>query len=65
MTIERITRIRSEALKTSRSSYGTWKVLADASFYNEETGKSWEYPSKTYYFWSKNKALKFIATPEA
>ena len=59
MVIEKITRITSEPLK-AKSSYGNWKVLADVDFYSEETGKSWSYPNKNFYFFTKTRALEFI-----
>lgn len=60
MVIEKATQVRSEPIKTNNTSYGSWKVLADTSFYCEENGRSWNYPSKVYYFWNKKRALEFI-----
>jgi hypothetical protein len=60
MVIEKATKIQSQPIKTTRSTFGNWQVLADAEFYSEESGRSWNYPSKVYYFWSKKRALEFI-----
>ena len=54
---ETITTITSEPTKT-KTSYGNWVVTADAHFDNGL--KSWDYPSKSYFFWSKSRALEFI-----
>ena len=59
MIIEKITKIVSEPYKV-KTSYGTWAVKADCAFYSEENGNSWNYPAKSFYFWNKTRALKFI-----
>jgi hypothetical protein len=42
----------------TKSSYGTWKVLADAHFNNGL--KEWDYPSKSYFLFTKQRAIGFI-----
>lgn len=54
---ENITKITSEPYKV-KSSYGNWAVTADAHFNNGI--REWDYPSKSYYFWTNKKALSFI-----
>lgn len=54
---ERITKINTEPLKTN-SSYGNWVVYADAHFNNGS--KEWDYPNKSYFFFTKKRALEFI-----
>jgi hypothetical protein len=60
MVIEKVTKVKSEPIKSNKSSYGTWIVLADIQCYSEENQKSWEYPNKQFFFWNKNRAIKFI-----
>jgi hypothetical protein len=59
MVVERIKKIVSEPYKC-KTSFGVWGVRADASFYSEETGRAWDYPAKSFNFWRKADADKFI-----
>lgn len=54
---ENITAIKSNPIKI-KSSFGSWKVLADAHFSNGI--REWNYHQKPYFFFSKKRALCFI-----
>ena len=54
---ENITKITSEPTQC-KTSYGNWVVKANTHFNNGV--KEWDYPSKSFYFWTKKRALGFI-----
>ena len=55
---ETVTQIKSIPQKT-KSSFGNWCVLADAHFDSDRS--SWDYPNKSYFFFTKRRAEGFIA----
>ncbi len=56
-TKEIVVKINSGIQKTN-STYGNYIVYADAHF--DKEGKTWDYPNKGYYFFTKKMAKYFI-----
>lgn len=57
-TKETVTAIKAGPNKTN-SSYGNWVVYADAHF--ENFYRSWDYPDKGYYFFTKKRAADWMS----